>query len=122
MHRRVPGVHPSATQLGLDLVGVFVFALSGGLAAVRARLDLAGHKDVGIYVSGGLTAERIREFEAAKAPVDSYGVGMSIAAAPPIAFTADIKEIGGKPTAKRGRIPGIAANPRLRRVVSRDRG
>ena len=89
---------------------------------VRARLDLAGHKDVGIYVSGGLTAERIREFEAAKAPVDSYGVGMSIAAAPPIAFTADIKEIDGKPIAKRGRIPGIAANPSLRRVVSRDRG
>jgi uncharacterized membrane protein YeiH len=35
-------VNPSATQLGLDLIGVFVFALSGGLAAVRARLDLFG--------------------------------------------------------------------------------
>ncbi|MGI8665381.1 MAG: trimeric intracellular cation channel family protein [Jatrophihabitans sp.] len=33
---------PSTTQLSLDLVGVFVFALSGGLAAVRARLDLFG--------------------------------------------------------------------------------
>ncbi|MGX7679871.1 trimeric intracellular cation channel family protein [Jatrophihabitans sp. DSM 45814] len=32
----------STTQLGLDLIGVFVFALSGGLAAVRARLDLFG--------------------------------------------------------------------------------
>ena len=84
---------------------------------VRARLDQAGHKSVGIYVSGGLTAERIREFEAAKAPVDSYGVGMAIAAARPIAFTADIKEIAGKPIAKRGRIPGAAQNLRLRRVL-----
>jgi uncharacterized membrane protein YeiH len=32
----------SSTQLTLDLVGVFVFALSGALAAVRARLDLFG--------------------------------------------------------------------------------
>jgi nicotinate phosphoribosyltransferase len=83
---------------------------------VRARLDLAGYKSVGIYVSGGLNVERIREFEAANAPVDSYGVGMSIAAAPPIGFTADIKEIAGKPIAKRGRIPGAPSNPRLRRV------
>jgi uncharacterized membrane protein YeiH len=35
-------VSASSTQLGLDLAGVFVFALSGGLAAVRARLDLFG--------------------------------------------------------------------------------
>jgi nicotinate phosphoribosyltransferase len=84
---------------------------------VRARLDMAGHQHVGIYVSGGFNAQRIREFEAAKAPVDSYGVGMAIAAAPPIAFTADIKEIAGKPIAKRGRIPGAAANLRLQRVL-----
>ena len=32
----------STTQLALDLVGVFVFALSGGVAAVRSRLDLFG--------------------------------------------------------------------------------
>lgn len=83
---------------------------------VRARLDLAGHKHVRIYVSGGLDVDRIRQFEAARAPVDSYGVGMSIAAAPPISFTADIKEISGKPIAKRGRIPGAAPNPRLNRV------
>jgi nicotinate phosphoribosyltransferase len=84
---------------------------------VRARLDLAGHQHVGIYVSGGLNVQRIREFEAAKAPVDSYGVGMAIASATPIAFTADIKEIAGRPIAKRGRIPGAAPNPRLQRVL-----
>jgi nicotinate phosphoribosyltransferase len=84
---------------------------------VRARLDMAGFDYVGIFISGGLDAERIRQFEAAKSPIHSYGVGMAISSAPPIAFTADIKEIGGKPMTKRGRIPGIAPNPRLVRVI-----
>jgi nicotinate phosphoribosyltransferase len=84
---------------------------------VRARLDLAGFTQVGIFVSGGLDAARIREFEAAGCPIHSYGVGMSISSAPPIAFTADIKEIGGEPITKRGRIPGAAPNPRLSRVI-----
>src|SRR5467141_485390 len=84
---------------------------------VRARLDLAGFGHVGIFISGGLDAERIREFEAAKSPIHSYGVGMAISSAPPIAFTADIKEIAGKPMTKRGRIPGAAPNPRLARVI-----
>jgi nicotinate phosphoribosyltransferase len=84
---------------------------------VRARLDLAGHGHVGIFISGGLDAARVREFEAAGSPIHSYGVGMAISSAPPIAFTADIKEIAGKPMTKRGRIPGAAPNPRLARVI-----
>jgi nicotinate phosphoribosyltransferase len=84
---------------------------------VRARLDLAGHAHVGIFVSGGLDAARVRQFVEAGAPVDSFGVGMSIAAAPPIGFTADIKEVSGEPRTKRGRIPGVTHNPRLRRVI-----
>jgi nicotinate phosphoribosyltransferase len=84
---------------------------------VRARLDLAGFEHVGIFVSGGLDAERIRQFEAAKSPIHSYGVGMAISSAPPIAFTADIKQIGEKPVSKRGRIPGATPNPRLARVI-----
>jgi nicotinate phosphoribosyltransferase len=84
---------------------------------VRARLDLAGHGHVGIFVSGGLDAERVRRFMAAEAPVDSFGVGMAIAAAPPIGFTADIKRVAGELRAKRGRIPGVTRNPRLQRVV-----
>jgi nicotinate phosphoribosyltransferase len=83
---------------------------------VRARLDLGGHPEVGIFVSGGMTAERIREFVAARAPVDSFGVGMAIAAAPAIGFTADIKEVGGEPRTKRGRVPGIVPAPRLKQV------
>ena len=84
---------------------------------VRARLDQAGYGHVGIFISGGLDAERIRQFEAAQSPIHSYGVGMAISSAPPIAFTADIKEIEGKPISKRGRIPGAAPNPRLARVI-----
>jgi nicotinate phosphoribosyltransferase len=83
---------------------------------VRARLDQAGYPKVGIFVSGGLDVARIEEFVAAGAPVDSFGVGMTISAAPPIGFTADIKEVEGHPRTKRGRIPGITPNPRLERL------
>jgi nicotinate phosphoribosyltransferase len=83
---------------------------------VRARLDLAGHSRVGIYVSGGMDAERIGQMVEAGAPVDSFGVGMAISAAPPIGFTADIKEVAGEPRTKRGRIPGMQAAPRLEKI------
>jgi nicotinate phosphoribosyltransferase len=83
---------------------------------VRARLDQAGHPRVGIFVSGGMTAERIRQFIEAGVPVDSFGVGMAISSAAPIGFTADIKEVAGEPRTKRGRVPGLTHNPRLKRV------
>jgi len=34
-----------------------------------------------------------------------------------IDFTADLHEVEGKPIAKRGRMPGITPNPRLKRVM-----
>ena len=83
----------------------------------RARLDLTGFPHVRIFISGGLTPQRIRQFIDAGAPVDSFGVGSYISGARPIDFTGDLKEIEGKPIAKRGRIPGILANPRLKRLV-----
>ncbi len=83
---------------------------------VRARLDQAGFPNVRIVVSGGIDAERIRLFREQGAPVDAYGVGSSISGAPPIDFTADVKEVDGKPLAKRGRIPGITHNPRLKQL------
>jgi nicotinate phosphoribosyltransferase len=84
---------------------------------VRARLDRAGYKDVGIFVSGGVTPERITDFLERKAPVDGFGVGSYISGAKPIDFTADLHEVDGKPIAKRGRIPGITPNLRLKRVL-----
>ena len=74
---------------------------------VRARLDMEGFGHVKIVVSGGLNPDRIRYFKDAGAPVDSYAVGSYISGATPIDFTCDIKEIDGKPIAKRGRIPGL---------------
>ncbi len=94
----------------------------GGVTAdlvkeVRARLDLAGSKQVRIFVSGGINPERITYFLENGAPVDGFGVGRYISGAKPIDFTADLHEIEGKPIAKRGRIPGITPNPRLKQVM-----
>jgi nicotinate phosphoribosyltransferase len=83
---------------------------------VRARLDQAGFSHVGIFVSGGVNPERITHFIEKGAPVNGFGVGSYISGARPIDFTADLHEIEGRPIAKRGRIPGIASNPRLQRV------
>jgi len=94
----------------------------GGVTAdlvkeVRARLDLAGFNHVGIFVSGGIDPERIAYFVESGAPVDGFGVGSYISGAKPIDFTADLHEDEGKPIAKRGRIPGITPNPRLKRIM-----
>jgi len=84
---------------------------------VRAWLDLEGFKDVKIVVSGGVDPDRIRYFIAEGAPVDIFAVGSYISDARPIDFTADLHEVGGKPIAKRGRMPGITPNPKLKRVM-----
>jgi nicotinate phosphoribosyltransferase len=84
---------------------------------VRARLDLAGLRHVEIVVSGRFDPDRIREFVEASAPVDRFIVGAYISGASPINFTADIHEVDGRPMAKRGRIPGVTANPRLDRKI-----
>ena len=84
---------------------------------VRAWLDLEGFKDVRIVVSGGLDPERIRYFIDEGAPVDIFAVGSYISDTNPIDFTADLHEIAGKPIAKKGRMPGITPNPRLKRVM-----
>ncbi|MEE8204951.1 MAG: nicotinate phosphoribosyltransferase [Dehalococcoidales bacterium] len=94
----------------------------GGVTAAlvretRARLDLAGFRHVQIFVSGGFTPARIREFIEGGVPVDGFGVGSYISGAKPIDFTADLHEVEGRPIAKRGRIPGITENPRLKRVM-----
>ena len=84
---------------------------------IRARLDQGGYSHVDIFVSGGITPDRIREFVEAQAPVSVFAVGYYIAAASPISFTADVKAIEDRAIAKRGRIPGLAANPRLSQIL-----
>jgi nicotinate phosphoribosyltransferase len=80
---------------------------------VRDGLDRAGYTDVRIVVSGGFSAPRIREFEAAGVPVDAYGVGSSLIRGDND-YTADVVITDGKPSAKVGR--GYRPNPRLERV------
>lgn len=108
--------------LGDDLWGVRLDTPSerGGVTPelvreMRARLDSAGFGHVKIIISGGLSVERIARFRSEGAPVDVFGVGSAISGAPAIDFTADIKEIEGRPVAKRGRIPGISPTVRLTR-------
>ncbi len=80
---------------------------------VRGALDGAGFPDVRIVASGGFTAQRIREFEAAGVAVDAYGVGSSLIRGQDD-FTADVVLLDGRPCAKVGR--SYAPNPRLERV------
>lgn len=81
---------------------------------VRDALDGEGFQHVRIVVSGGFTADKIREFEALEVPVDSYGVGSSLFRTR-YDFTADVVLLEGAPMAKVGR--EYRENPRLERVL-----
>ncbi len=81
------------------------------LREVRWELDLRGHGEVKLYVSGGLNDADIERLNPV---VDGYGVGTFISNAPVVDFSMDIVEIEGKPLAKRGKWSGA------KRVVSCD--
>jgi nicotinate phosphoribosyltransferase len=81
---------------------------------VRDALNREGFRDVRIVVSGGFDADKIRRFEEAEAPVDSYGVGSSLLREP-YDFTADVVRYEGRPCGKVGR--DFRPNPRLEEVV-----
>ena len=82
---------------------------------LRWRLDKAGYPQVQIIATGGLTPDRIRILN--EAGVNVYGVGSYITSGAQRDMTMDIKMVDGKPIAKRGRMPGIIPNPRLKRVL-----
>jgi nicotinate phosphoribosyltransferase len=69
---------------------------------VRQALDAEGFQHVRVIVSGGFTAARIRAFEAAGVPVDSYAVGSSLLKGT-ADYTADVVLREGRPGAKVGR-------------------
>ncbi len=81
---------------------------------VRASLDMEGYSFIKILVSGGLYPEKIKKLK--EAGVDAFGIGSYISGAPAIDMTMDLKEIEGKPIAKRGRIPGRVENSKLVRL------
>lgn len=84
---------------------------AGLVREVRARLAQQGFPDVGIFVSGGLSPERVMALK--EAGVTGFGVGSYIAAAAPLDMTMDLKMVDGKPVAKRGRIPGLTPSQPL---------
>jgi nicotinate phosphoribosyltransferase len=81
---------------------------------VREELDANGFSRIKIVASGGFDATRIRAFEGAGVPVDSYGVGSSLIRGSND-FTADVVMVDGRPCAKVGR--GLRPNPRLEPVT-----
>ncbi len=81
---------------------------------VRNALDAAGYDAVKIVVSGGFTSDKIRAFEAAGVPVDSYGVGSALIRGEND-FTADVVVVDGKERGKAGR--AHAPTDRVERVL-----
>jgi nicotinate phosphoribosyltransferase len=83
---------------------------------VRKALDEAGGREVKIAVSGGFTAEKVRNFEAVKTPVDVYAIGESFFRRS-VPFTSDIvgywRGENFEPCAKQGR--SLNPNPKLKR-------
>jgi len=80
---------------------------------VRDALDGAGFAEVKIVVSGGFSVAKIRRFEAAGVPVDSYGVGSALVRGD-FDYTADVVRVEGKPLGKVGR--WYRENPRMELV------
>ncbi len=67
---------------------------------VRWEMDINGHENVKIFISGGLNEKVIPELNEV---ADAYGVGTAISNAPVLDFALDIVEIEGEPIAKRGK-------------------
>jgi nicotinate phosphoribosyltransferase len=81
---------------------------------VREALDRDGFERVKIVASGGFTVEKIKRFEEAGVPVDSYGIGSSLIRGEND-FTGDVVMTDGRPSAKVGR--RYRPNPRLELVT-----
>lgn len=73
------------------------------LKELRWKLDRRGHDDVGIFASGGIDPEAMREL---RDIVDGFGVGGYVSNADPLDFALDIVELEGEPAAKRGKLDG----------------
>ena len=89
----------------------------GLVKEIRAKLDAQGFQHVDIFVTHGVNKDTIRQFVEARAPVSGFSIDEAIGGAPPLGFSAEIHEIDGMPIARRGKMPGTTANPRLDRIM-----
>jgi len=100
-----------AAEMGFDSVRLDTTGSRRGdfrhiIRETRWKLDMNGHEDVDIFVSGGITPETIAEL---RDVADGFGVGSYITNADPVDFALDIVEVDGEPTAKRGKLSGEKA-------------
>jgi nicotinate phosphoribosyltransferase len=73
------------------------------LKELRWKLDARGHEDVGIFASGGMGPDSIRQL---RGIVDGFGVGSHMTDGDPLDFALDIVEREGEMVAKRGKLDG----------------
>lgn len=104
--RKVAQLASELAPEGLSIKAVRID--SGDLASdsrkVRRILDRAGHKTIGIFVSGNLDEHRIAELIAKDAPIDGLGVGTSLdisSDAPSLDCVYKLQEYAGRPRRKR---------------------
>jgi nicotinate phosphoribosyltransferase len=100
-----------AAELGFDSVRLDTTGSRRGdfrhiIRETRWKLDVNGHEDVDIFVSGGITPTAIRRL---RDVADGFGVGSHITNADPVDFALDLVEVEGKPAAKRGKLSGKKA-------------
>ena len=100
-----------AAEMGFDSVRLDTTGSRRGdfrhiVRETRWKLDGAGHEDVEVLVSGGITPDTIREL---RDVADGFGVGSYVTDADPIDFALDIVELEGDPAAKRGKLSGSKA-------------
>ncbi|GAB3412644.1 nicotinate phosphoribosyltransferase [Haloparvum alkalitolerans] len=74
------------------------------LREVAWELDVRGHEDVDLYVSGGLGPADLRRL---RDVADGFGVGGTVSNADPVDFALDIVEVDGEPVSKRGKLSGV---------------
>lgn len=74
------------------------------LEEVRWELDIRGHGNVKLFVSGGIDEYQILEYNPV---VDAYGVGTHISNSQVVDFSMDIVEVDGELRAKRGKKSGM---------------
>ncbi len=70
---------------------------------VQWELDVRGHEDIDVFVSGGIGPKTLRNL---RDIVDGFGVGGYISNADPVDFALDIVAVDGEPAAKRGKLSG----------------